>query len=484
MTRYAAPALLILIALACASAEKRYEQAQQAEAEGRWAKAAELYIAALKKDSEYPGARQGLKASGRKAIDGYLKMAGDFETASRFAHAIEEYEKADRLAAAASGVRVVIDLPADYRARRDAAFARALDEALRNADDLVAAGRYEEAAEAYVGASRRYDPSGKQRVRTLKGAYGAYLAAAKLELEAGDHERASGFVDRAVAVYGESAEETREARELRPVIDDARYQALLVETERLSGEGRYQDAYKMVREALDVYGEDDEASDAARVLREKVIEAGTIHVVATPVWRDDKLASVVPATLMGELDDELVEKYWTNPPMFIGMLDARTVRTELRGLGFDRQHLSDRQARAVGKVLDADFVVALSINSCQYDRKLTPVLREVATRDGKGATVRLYKKRVLNLSCAWRNVCVEDGRVQRSGEIKIEASRDLLHAVYDGDDSQLLLTREQHQWFDERRLAEADRALEREIAPNLAKHLAGNIYGNLEYNLR
>jgi len=486
MTRYVALTLTVALGAvlaACVTAEKRVEQAQKAEAQGRWEKAANLYIDALRRDANYPGARQGLLASGRKAIDGYLKLATEFEEANRDAQAIDEYDKADRLAASAASVSVVLELPSNYKTRRDAAFTRALDEALKDADDLVEAGRYEEAAAAFANAGKRFDPRGTQSGRIRASRYSALGSASEQALAAGEFERARSFADRAVAVYGASSVQSKDALALRARVDAGLYAALLVETAALQGEGRFQAAYEVVQRALDVYGPEEAESDAARVLRDTVIEQGTIHVAAAPVWRHDELAQGVPAGLLDEINDVLAEKHWNAPPLFVGMLDGRTVRTELRGLGLDRKNLGDRQARAVGKVLDADFVVVTSLCGCARDKDATPRNLAVATKDGKGAMIQVHGARTLSVVCAYRIVRVSDGRAIAEGEIDAVARRKLRYATYRGDMSQLLMTPDQNALFDARVIAAADRDLERETAAGLANALAPVIYANLQRHL-
>jgi hypothetical protein len=134
--------------------------------------------------------------------------------------------------------------------------------------------------------------------------------------------------------------------------------------------------------------------------------------------------------------------------------------------------LSARQARAVGEVLRADFVVASSVRRVKWDAGETPVVRKVKTKDGPEAEILVYRRRSIVVVCAFFIVRVADGAVVAEGTVESDAVRDATHAVYDGDTGALLLTQQQHRWFDRRRLAEVDRAIEREAAEGGAKGLA------------
>ena len=66
---------LALVLTACASANKRFEQGQKLEAEGRPDESAERYIQAVKKDSRLDSARVKLRIAGGQAIDQYIFAA-------------------------------------------------------------------------------------------------------------------------------------------------------------------------------------------------------------------------------------------------------------------------------------------------------------------------------------------------------------------------------------------------------------------------
>src|SRR5579859_2501914 len=102
--------------LACASANKRYEQGQELEREGRPLEAANRYIQALQKDARLDSARSGLRSSGVAAITEYLgaESATDLTTVTGVDQAADNYLAIDDLHSRALQVGVDLPLPPDY----------------------------------------------------------------------------------------------------------------------------------------------------------------------------------------------------------------------------------------------------------------------------------------------------------------------------------------------------------------------------------
>jgi len=465
----------VLLAVACASAEKSFEKAQKAESEGRWGAAADLYIDALKRDAEYPGARDGLRIAGNRAVADSMKLAQQLEASRRYEPAANEYVRTDDLVARASAVRVALTLPADHAARRRSTFDQVIDPALTEADRLAAQGRHEEAAAAYRRATARYQPSAQQRERASTGRFTSLMAAAKQELDAGRLDQAQSFADDALGVYGSESSRSRTALELQTSIRSARYTALLATARERMAAGRFQESFAIVGEALAVYGADAEPSAEARELREQVIVAGTVQVAIAPVWRHERLARAVPAGLLDEINDGL-DEYLVKPPLFVEPVDPRVVRGELRRLGLDRTVLSERQASAIGQMVAAEFAVVANLRECVLDRGEKPKVHPVKTKDGPDAEILVYRRRTLAVRCVFRIVRVADGQLLGDGTISADVERKMRHAAYDGDRRALLLTQQEHRWFDRRRLADVDRELQREASRALADGLAAAVF--------
>jgi len=466
--------VVVLTLAACASAKKSFGKAREAESAGRWEEATDLYIDALRRDPEYPGAREGVRVAGGRAIEDTWKLAGQLEASGRIEDAAREYIRLDNLVARAAAVRVALSLPPEYATRRAQLFHRVIEERLAAADALAAQGRYEEAAAAYRGIEARFGPEPEQATRARAGLYEALLAAANQAFDAERFARAATLADEAEAVYGPNSAQGRAAAELNTRIRAARYGALLATTDQRIAEGRYQAAYAVVGEALAIYGPDAAESADARALRDRVIAEGTRRVALIPVGRLDR-ARDVPAGLLDDINDAL-EDAWAEPPLFVAAVDPHLVRGELRRLGFDRMVLADRQAQATGQLVGAHFAVVANVRGCRYDPGERPQVQTVQTQAGTTAQILVYQHRALVVTCEFRIVDVADGRLVAEGTVTADAERRSRHAVYDGDTRGLLLTQEQHRLLDPRQLADVDREIEHEVAAGVAKGLAGAIF--------
>jgi hypothetical protein len=308
------------------------------------------------------------------------------------------------------------------------------------------------------------------------------MAAAKQELDAGRLDQAQSFADDALAVYGAESPRSRAALELQTSIRSARYTALLVAARERMAAGRFQESFAIVGEALAVYGADAEPSAEARALREQVIVAGTVQVAVAPVWRRERLARAVPAGLLDEINDG-VDEYWLKPPLFVEPVDPRVVRGELRRLGLDRTVLSERQASAIGQMVAAEFAVVANLRECALDRGEKPQVHPVKTKDGPDAEILVYQRRTLTVRCGFRIVRVADGQLLGDGTISADVERKVRHAAYDGDRRALLLTQQEHRWFDRRRMADVDRELQREASAALADGLAAAVFEEVTRHL-
>jgi len=473
----------LLLCAACMSPQKRYEQAGEDEAQGRWDAAAAKYLDVLRRDPAFPGAREKLETTGNRAISEHIDVARGLESAGRYERATQEYGTIDQLLESAAGVRVVLQTPSDYMRIRRRVFDHAIEQGLVAADRLAADGRWREAVDAYRRAEERHEPTDVQRRRARDGRFRALLGGAKVELVRGQYEGADSMVVEAMGIHGPDSARSREAVALRAEIQGRRYRSLLMTAHDHADAGRYQQAFALVERALTVYGPDAAASADARQLRDLVIERGTVVVAVVPVWRREKIGRHVPAGLLEDVNGTLQDQHWNEPPLFVAIADPRAVRQTLRRLEFDREVLSGPRAATVAQRVGAAFVAIPFLVRCDYDAEEQPGKHVVKRRDGGQTEILLYGRRTLTVRCAYRVVNVHDGRVVAEGHIDTADGRRKRHAVYAGDRRELLLTTEEHAWFDPRRLREADREIEREIARALAAGLAEAVYGDVTRHL-
>jgi len=475
--------LLLLVLAACTTPKKRFEQGQEAEAEGRWAEAAAKYIDALRRDPGYPGAREKALETGNRALEDYARVAAGLEEAGRWQQAADEYRRADALMESAASVRVVLQPPPGYRESRRGAFDQAFELAMGAADASLSQGRWHDAAQAYAAAAGSYEPSAQQRDRAQEGRFRALLAGANAEMEAGRFGRADQLAGEAAAIFGPEAPRSRPAVQLQAQIRSRHYLELVAAARQGMNEGRFQHAFMLVDEALAVYGPDAQESAEARDLRVRIIELGTVHLAVTPVWRDERIGPRVPAALLTDLNDILDDEHWNEPPLFVAVPDPGAVRKQLRQLEFDHEVLSVQRASAVARTLGAEFAAVLFLSACDYDRGERPEPREVATRAGPPGQVKLYRTRSLRAACTFRLVDARSGQLVVEGTVEASAERRLDHATCDGNLGDLLLTQEQHAWFDVARIRAADREIEREVAAGLASGVANAVYDELVKHL-
>jgi len=472
-----------LLLAACMSAEKRFEQAGEDEAQGRWDAAAAKYIDVLRRDPGYPGGREKLETVGNRAIQEHVDVASGLQTAGRYERATQEYGTIDQLVDGAAGVRVVLRTPPDYRRMRRRAFDRAIEQSLVAADRLAADGRWREAVAAYRRAESRHEPTDVQRRRARDGRFEALLGGAKVELVRGQYEGADAMVVEALEIHGPESPRSRPAVALRGQIQGKRYGNLVTAARDHVNAGHYQEAFSLVEQALTVYGPAAAASAEARELRDLVIERGTVRVAVTPVWRREKIGPRVPAGLLEDVNGTLQDKHWIEPPLFVKIADPRAVRQTLRRLEFDREVLSGPRAATVAQRVGAAFVAVPFLVRCDYDYDEKPAPHTVKRRDGGQAEILLYRRRTLTVRCAYRIVDAHEGRVVAEGHLDMTEGRPRRHAVYAGARRELLLTTDEHAWFDPRRLREADREIEREVARALAAGLAAAVYGDVVRHL-
>ena len=151
------PTLLGLMALVwltgCVSTQKRYDKAQDLEAQGRHAEAAEYYIKVLEKEPDWEGGSERLREAGNQALlllfdeADAARLDGDYDEALR---RIDQFEA---LRDAARSVGVTLDVPADYAAFRDAVTESAIAAFIAEAERAERAGDWNDALAAYEKAT-------------------------------------------------------------------------------------------------------------------------------------------------------------------------------------------------------------------------------------------------------------------------------------------------------------------------------------------
>jgi hypothetical protein len=411
---------------ACASANKRYEQGQRAEREGRPADAAARYVQALKKDGSLESARTGLRDAGARAVADYVAQAAAEDAAGRPDRAADAFLAADDLRGDARAVGVELAGPDDYAARRRAALDRAIAAALGDAQTLAAGGRYDDAARQAERAAERWLPNGTQRASLAGARAGAHLAGARA--------------------------------------DTAR--------------GRFRAAYERAARAADFEGIATSDAEQARALQAAALARGAVRVAVVPVWATEAARRALPDDALPALADELLDKPWTEPPLFVALTPVPDVQRELRRLDLARRALSAAEAARLGRALEADYVIVAEVDSVHgAESNLKSTRRAVKTTNGADTafTVEEGRRRVY-ARITYDLVDPETRRAVERQTVSATTSGDFKRARYAGDPRTLDLRRADRELFDR---AAQERDLARELAEDLSLQYARDLFDTL-----
>lgn len=415
---------LALAIVGCASANKRFEQGVELEQQGQYVQAARKYIDALKKDDTHAGARARLREVGPRAVDSFLENAQRAAASGRLPDAADSYLRLDEFLAAAAAVGEPLPRPTDYAEQRRVMF----DEAI---EALIDEGRVSEEAAAWYAAKRSYDradryfPDSEQVDALINGLVRTHLGWCQSDLDMGRYRSAVGHAEEALALAG---------------------------------------------------GPDAEAGRVALELRATAVELGTIAVAVTPLWRTDDAARFLPEGFLSALNDELELVAWSEPPMFIAVMDPLLVRRALRDLRYHSTLMTAPEASRLARNVGADIVVTADVEIFTVtESDVREEIRNTKTKAGKPVTY-MRRSGMLDYRARLRYAVVDPAsqRAVRDRTVEVRESGRFERAVYDGDWANLELTRNERRWF------EADRQREFELA--LEERLLATV--TLEFNER
>lgn len=420
---------VVLWALACASAEKRYKQGLEFEAQGRYPEAAFYYAEALRKEPGLEPARARLREIGPQAVLDLLRRAQTAESLGQADEAAANFLRVDRLLRESAAVGVTLDAPAGYASQRRAAFDRAIAAALDGGGAAIARGRFNEAIAAYARAAEHYEPGSTQQADLIQATFGAWLSWAEAE----------------------------------------------------AASGHFRAAYERAQHAIDVPGIGGRDAARARQLQAMALARGSRHVVALPVDAGASAERRMPGDLVPAFDDQLTLEYWAQPPLFIEMAAGAGVRQALRRTGFGNRTLSSRDAAFVGRELDADYVVLVEMDSAwSHELDVRRTHRSARTRKGTTVSYTIEEgRRRLGVRVAFAVVDAHARRTVDSGRLAESHETAFRRAIYAGDPDDLELSRGERDLFERGLQAETDRVLVEVIVDELAPRLAETVYGRL-----
>ncbi len=471
--------LLLVLLIGCASAKKSFKEGSASESEGRWAQATGQYIEALQRDPEFPGARERVLQTGNHTIEGFLVVARGLDDRGRYDAALREFAKIDFLMDRAASVGVILDLPADYKDRRESTRAAAISNALALAERIAADGRWRQAIGAYRDIKQHYQLTSHQLAQVRRAQFDLFITGTKENIRGEQFDRAETIALDAMEIFGANAPESQPLHDLLVTIHERQYQVRLTSTRDLMDARQYQNALRHVERALDVYGPDAPESRAAQELLDRIIKLGTVKVAVLPIWRRHNVAEHIPGDLLDDLEYELEHALRSEPPLFISMVNPDEVRRVIYRLDADRTIISPQKALLITDSLKSDFATIFTIDHFEYSLAGRPERREVANRHGESTYIEVYPRRELHVKCSFALVSAAEGRVIHRQRLELSCGRKRRHAVYDGHLDDLLLTQKQHRWFDERILHETDHEIEQEIAATLVLDLSDLVYESI-----
>ncbi len=390
--------LLAVIVCGCASATKRFEQGTELESEGRYAEAAERYIQALRKDPGLLQARERLIAVSPLLMNQYIEDGERFRALGSYIKGANRYVWIDALVRDAGAVGVPLELPQGYRASQRRAYDDAIGVLMSSGKESESRRRWQQALNTYEQIDT-YAPTAAQRRQSAEARVRTALAWGEADFAAGHYRAAAARAELALDLLG---------------------------------------------------GATHPAAGRAESLRQEAITQGTIHVAVAPVTRPKTTAHALPPDFTSALNDELELHHWSQPPLFVAVLDPLVVRRELRFQGLGRRPLSPRGAVRVGRNLGADYVVTSQVEKfVAVEENVTFDNRRAQTRANQDTTYVVAKGRMdYELTVAFSVIDVRSGRKSRGGACVVGASHKFERGEYDGDPDDLRLSSSERRLFD------------------------------------
>jgi tetratricopeptide (TPR) repeat protein len=421
--------IVVLWITGCASPIKRFEQGLELEGQGHYARAADKYIEALRKDPDLLEARRRLTDVAPQLSDQYLQQSEQYGAANNFVGGAEVLQSLDGFVGKASGVGVPVPLPSDYPETRHSMFDQAIVQ-------LMDEGAALEGRSAWSGAIQRYE-----RVQSFSPDADQLFAATRAGFEA--------------ATKWSQADLTGE--HFRSAFEHAELAASIAAKETRLDPG------------------------SALALREEALRMGTLHVAIAPAWRSEGARAALPKDFLDALNDELEAVYWAQPPLFVAVVDPAWVRREMRQSGSIHSSIDPREARRLGRSCHAEVVVTADI--VDFEVQETDVTREqrtAKTRDDETTTYEVRRgKDNYRLRVAYRVLDCRSNAERPQRSLALTAAHDFEQAHSSRNDAELQLTGDERRLFDADRGGRERREAEQRLVEQTAQKLAGQVYRDI-----
>jgi hypothetical protein len=402
------------------------------------------YIQALQKDPSLAEARERLFRLGSDLLQQYHGDAGRFRTLGKYVQAADLLRTGDALVQDAATVGVPLALPDGWAELRRTSFDEAIDQWLRLGRSAESQARWAEALHAYEQVDA-YDPRRRQTDEAGLGRVRCLVLWGEADLDGGHYRAAVQHAESALSLL---------ASGLAP--GDPHGGDLSGATEPTWGE-------------------------RAERVRNEAITLGTLHVALPPVRADHATAPDIPQVFLEALNDALELEYWSQPPLFVAVIEPVVVRRELRRHGLLRSTLNTKDATWIGRDIGASHVVTFVIDEFEVtEHNLVRESRSAETRAGVDTTYVVVRgKKNYELAASFVVIDVVRGREVRRRAVHASDSGRFVRALYDGDWRQLRLPERERRLFDPWRERDEELAIEDRLIEKTTAQLASRAYDDL-----
>ena len=349
----------ILLATACASAEDRFNEGIDLQAQGRYMEAAYRYADAVEKDPSLQEGRDRLLIVGDSAVMLALEEADRLDGRGEPVGAARQFQSIDRLMSRVRSVGMRLTEPGDYRVARRTAFDRAIEWYMAEGEDASREGRWQNAVRSFASARGDFSPSRDQREASLDAQTRVLIDWAEVELGDRRPRAAYGIAERALSV-------------------------------------RRSPPRQIVIEVRDLQG--------------RALAMGTVVVAVLPVSATGQVRDIVGSELEIELDEGMETGYWRDAPPFVQMAEANILRRELRGLLRGRIPQSPALVGRALNLIGADYGVMVEVTSIRISDEDFRAEERTAVIRRRDVDRRRERERDAD-----RDECVGPGRGQDRG---------------------------------------------------------------------
>jgi tetratricopeptide (TPR) repeat protein len=419
---------LVFALMYCVSAERRFKKGNEMENKGRFEEAARYYIKVLEKDPTWEEAPQRLENVGSQAIEILLNQAYAFKSAEAYEDVVVVLNRIDDLRRRSDKVGVMLPVPSDYAGFRKEMIEAAIISLFKQAEHLEQTGDWAEAIKKLERLKRVYPLSPAQNQRADQARARVFIKWAEQDL-AGEYFRA---------------------------------------------------AFDHAQKAIDILGPDSTSGANALEIQEAALKAGTRTVAVLPLWSSKRIADEVPRGMMRELYDVLLYEYLSDPVLFIAPADPGRIHREIRRLRLRDSEITRQMAARIGQNLYTDFVVIGSVETYQQEEKiLQEKEHKVRLRSDKSLLASyIVQKYTVKLTAEVSYQIIDSimRRVVDNKTVNTKVSDQFRRGIYDGDYTNLDLSRSERELFNREDLHLAEQELEDRLIDKLAESLVDSIY--------